>query len=66
MSGQRDGTVRFTPSRNRTAMSSEKALTEAAVWTMTNGTSPARSEASLARSVIVPEPTETTHPTPAM
>ena len=56
-SGQREGTVRLTPSRSRTAMSSVKALTEAAVWTTTNGMSPARIEASLARSVIVPEPT---------
>ena len=56
-SGQRDGTVRLTPSRRSTAMSSEKALTETAVCTTTKGRLPARIEASLAMSVIVPEPT---------
>ena len=65
-SGQREGTVRFTPSRSSTAMSSENALTDTAVWTTTNGMPPARIEASLATSVTVPEPTDTTQPAPAM
>ena len=42
-------------------MSSEKALTETAVWTTTKAIPPARWLASLPRSVIVPEPTVTTH-----
>ncbi len=47
-------------------MSSENALTDTAVWTTTNGMPPARIEASLAISVTVPEPTDTTQPAPAI
>src|SRR5918995_5487204 len=63
-SGQREGTVRLVPLLSSTAMSSEKALTEAAVCTTTSGAAPASLVASLQTSVMVPEPTTTTQSVP--
>src|SRR5215212_11692185 len=53
-SGHREGTVLFVPSFSNTDISSEKALTEAAVWTTTSGGEPLRRAASLHKSVMVP------------
>src|SRR5215210_8948910 len=57
-SGQHEGTVRLVPLLRSTETLSEKALTEAAVWTTIRGD--AHALASLQMSVTVPEPTVTT------
>src|ERR687889_2100656 len=64
-SGQREGTVRLVPLLSSTAISSEKAFTEAAVCTTTSGDPPLRLVASLQTSVMVPEPTTTAQSAPA-
>jgi hypothetical protein len=63
--GHREGTVRLAPPFKSTVKSLEKPLTEPADCTATNGREPLRSVAFLPRSVMVPEPTDTTQSAPS-
>jgi hypothetical protein len=61
--GQVLGTVRLAPLRTTTDSESAYPLTDAAVWTTTTGTS-SSAATCLARSVTVPEPTESSSDAP--